>query len=250
VGRYDSSKTRVRPIFEALYAQDESGSWVEPLLRMGGRSPLIHLGRLVEPPRFELVAPPPKAFLFWLVKNPTEWPENWKKLKARQEIRDARLLLADGSNLTDALAAIERAGNTSKGYSGWWCLEGSTHVDCALFMENAVVFIEGKRTEYGPSKSIGFAQKRNQIMRNLECVQSYGRMRGLDYYAMLVIEDGDQHRATIAADVANHVADSFPHLSRPEIRDIEKHYLGYTTWKRIVDEFHLPKIASEGKGLT
>ena len=65
----------------------------------------------------------------------------------------------------------------------------------ALFTESAVIFIEAKRTELAPSKGIRFALTRDQIARNLDCARRYGKDKSVDFYAMLIIEDGDKQRA-------------------------------------------------------
>lgn len=241
MGKYDSSKTRVRPIFRALYESDKSGSWVDELLLMGAGRPFAPVGHLTEPPHFEFLAAPPKEFLRWLVENPQKWPTNWDAIKMRKEILEARRGLAQGEPAkSKALEAIVRAGTLSSDYSGWWCLEGPSHVDCALFAENAVIFIEGKRTEREPSKTTTFCTNRNQMARNLDCARRYGHDNGLDYYAMLVIEHADSSRTSAAKKVAGQLALSLPHLSPSELQEAERHYLGFTTWKDLVDKFRLP----------
>lgn len=242
MGNYNSSKTRVQPIFSALYNNDRSGRWLDELLRMGGRSPLAAVGVLTAPPCFEFLAAPSKEFLRWLVEHPQEWPAKWETIKMRGEILDARRSLVRGEPArSEALKAIRDAGPAPSDYSGWWCLEGPSHIDCALFTENAVIFIEGKRTEREPSKTISFCATRNQIARNLDCAKRYGQEKGVDYYALLVIEDGSESRISAAKEIAEQLALSLPHLSSDELQEVEQHYLGFTTWKEIVDTFSLPQ---------
>lgn len=119
-------------------------------------------------------------------------------------------------------------------------MEGPTHVDCALFTERAVIFIEGKLTERAPSKGIRFASTRDQIARNLDCAKRYGKEKSLEFYAMLVIEGGDKQRAFIASEVGAQIRKSLPHLSPEEAAQVEGHYLGFTTWQAIVEAFRLP----------
>jgi hypothetical protein len=241
MGKNDSSKTRVRPIFRALYESGQSGSWVDELLLMGASRPFASVGHLTDPPHFEFLAVPPKQFLRWLVENPQKWPTNWEAIKMRNEILEARRRLARGEPAkSKALEAIDLASTLSSDYSGWWCLEGPSRVDCALFAENAVIFIEGKRTEREPSKTTTFCANRNQMARNLDCARRYGHDNGLDYYAMLVIEQGNSSRTSAAKKIAGQLALSLPHLSPSELQETEQHYLGFTTWKDIVDRFRLP----------
>lgn len=74
MGRFDSSLTRVQPIFKALYDKDASAkSWVGKFLKLGSRAgqcDIPDIIQLTHQPIFELSADPPKAFLKWLVSNP------------------------------------------------------------------------------------------------------------------------------------------------------------------------------------
>ena len=79
MGAYDSSRTRVEPVFDALMDPDPSGQdWLLPLLQLGSRS----LGRLDDLTKAALIPAhprwwgknerrlnPPKSLLRWLVAN-------------------------------------------------------------------------------------------------------------------------------------------------------------------------------------
>jgi hypothetical protein len=235
LGKYNSSLTRVQPIFTALSDKDESGAtWLDTLLGMGGTHPDATVGHLVSAPRFEYLVAPPKSLLRWLILNPKEWNRSWRDAEMSSGVRKDRDALVGGQlNATTALSAIEAAGEDPSEYRGWWCLEGPSHVDCALFTEGAVIFIEGKRTELGPSESTTFMSKRNQVVRNADCARDYALSRGLDYYAMLIIEGGDEGRAARACSVRDSIARSLPHRTEDQRVEIARHYLGFTTWQEI-----------------
>ena len=75
MGKNDSSKTRIQPIFDALYRSDPRGKgWLDRLLTIGGRMPVAQVGLLMKPPNFEFLVPPSKGFLRWLEQNPQRWP--------------------------------------------------------------------------------------------------------------------------------------------------------------------------------
>ena len=96
----------------------------------------------------------------------------------------------------EALAAID-AGQSHR--QQWWCFEGTTMVDCALFADRCVVFAEGKRTELGASANVSWYRGRNQVLRNLDCARSYAASNGLDYYAMLIVEEASASDPRIVA---------------------------------------------------
>jgi len=65
MGRFNSSLTRVKPTFNALYKKDPTGqTWLLDLLRLGNRdeNQLPELGVLQRPPAYEFCADPPKQF--------------------------------------------------------------------------------------------------------------------------------------------------------------------------------------------
>ena len=85
MGIYDSSLTRVRPVFECLFKKDPKGSsWLPELLDLAEQNSLLRKklarspGHLIPEKGllFEKSVPPPAQFLVWLVKNPQKmsWP--------------------------------------------------------------------------------------------------------------------------------------------------------------------------------
>jgi hypothetical protein len=85
MGKYDSSLTRVQPVFTTLLNRDPSGeSWLPILFDLASQSTthvkasLGHIGKIIpnEGGYFEIPVPPSGQFLTWLVKNPDKmkWP--------------------------------------------------------------------------------------------------------------------------------------------------------------------------------
>lgn len=248
MGKYDSSLTRVQPVFNALYEKDPTGiSWVKSFLRLGSRtdrSITPDAIQLNQPPLFELSADPPKSFLKWLVSNPAQLTfPNYNCSPQTREKREA-LIAADSTVLSEAIQSI----NICKKIPAktWWRLEGVSKVDCALLANDTVVFIEGKRTEFGASKNIAWYPHRNQVLRNLDCVAEYANRHQLpNYYVMLVVEKrltetdlARQQEIDLITDQET-VNRSLPHLSSEQQTEMLTHYLGVTTWEDIVAKFGL-----------
>ena len=116
-------------------------------------------------------------------------------------------------------------------------------VDCALFTDRCVVFVEGKRTEAGASRDVSWYAGRNQVLRDLDCARALAAANGLDYYTLLVIEEpaARDPRLVAAQQIVNTdvVTKSLPHLTPDERREVLDHYLGFTTWQQIVRSFDL-----------
>jgi len=253
MGVFDSSSTRVQPVFDALWKQDPSGgSWLRPLLKLGSRAPQVELprdlGTLTRDPEFELPADPPRSFLSWLIENPEELcapgEEEWKTWSPETQAKRRALLSCDRQTQDEALVALQDAIDLPT--RAWWRLEGVTRVDCALTTRSAVVFIEGKRTELGPSKQVRWYSKRNQILRLLDCALTAARStERLASFVLLVVErklltEDTKRQSEIAAVVEpGVVADSLPHLAPDEREQALRRYLGMTTWQDVVERFGL-----------
>jgi len=116
LGRFDSSLTRVKPVFEALYQLDASGeTWLRQLLGMAkrrvGPEPATiptTLGRLVKPPQFESPVDPPKSYLKWLIEHPEKLrsPSEamWKQWSKRTQKKRQALLTGDRAVQAEAIA--------------------------------------------------------------------------------------------------------------------------------------------------
>jgi len=200
MGRFDSSLNRVQPVFKALYKKDPSGaSWLQALLMLAKREgypkPLKipdNLGNLTQL-KFEFAVDPPKRYLEWLIKHPEELrsplPAMWRKWSDHtQEMRQA-LLARDKTVQDEAISLLKKSPSLPK--TSWWRFEGVTSVDCAFLTNSAVVFVEGKWTEIGASKKVLWYDKRNQVLRNLDCAATYAEQNGLQHYFVMMVVEKD-----------------------------------------------------------
>lgn len=259
MGKFDSSLTRVQPVFEALYRRDASGeTWLRQLLGMASRSsgpePITvpaNLGQLVEPPRFEFPVDPPKSYLRWLIEHPENLSSPreavWRTWGERTQKRRRALLDGDTAVQAEALAHLEEQPLRRR---AWWRFEGITRVDCALFTPATVVFVEGKRTEMGPAKHVFWYQGRNQVLRVLDCASAYAQQTDRQHFFVVLVVEEDlvEHdpvrQSEIEAVVSpGTVQRSLPHLTGEERTELLRHYLGATTWQAIVSAFGLGKEA-------
>lgn len=261
MGVYNSSITRVWPVFEHLFHRDASGvTWLPKLLDMANAtSSLRQVGAGVPGPllpdvgkveralpsavrkdlgeqsserlafirnAFEVDLPPSDAFLRWLLEHPERLTfPNQIYGQETQEIRE-RLLQGDAAVQFKGLRELERRG-ASGSRRKWWAFEGFTSVDCLLETESLVLLIEGKRTEKLSAATDWFPQ-RNQLARNVEVAASYAA--GKKDYAVLVCAES---QISVGASMWS---ESLPHLSAEEIADLSRHYLGCLTWAALADE--------------
>ncbi|MDF2626493.1 MAG: hypothetical protein K0R39_324 [Symbiobacteriaceae bacterium] len=258
MGKLDSSLTRVQPVFDELLTRDPY-TWLPDLLqlphRTGPRHPLpTDPGALIpDHDPYEYPAPPSREYLTCLLKNPADHVRRpadtyWDKLSKSTRAKREKLFKQDTATLNEALAALDNWPALPQ--KAWWLLEGRSMIDCALITDRMLLFVEGKRTEAGPSAGTIWAPARNQVLRNLDCARALAACKGLPhYFAMLVVEDyGDsaadlrrakQHQQVTDPDV---VAKSLPHMDAHEREEALRHYLGVTTWQAIVARFGLKPL--------
>lgn len=245
-GQRDSSKTRVRPVFDALW--NMSRTWLPDLLmlpRLGVASGGIKVtGDLTlveghwEPNEQGL--DPPVSLLSWLIRN------LWTLGKSPGVETDrAGVLSGDFAAIANALRRL-RSEHASR---AWWIFEGVTYPDVLLIAPDALVVIEGKRTESGPTTRTSWLLGRQQIWRHLDAAWEIRGKRAV--YGFFIVE-GDANdngrslpavwREAVAKTVsADALAASFPHRSADETQGIAASFLGATTWQQVCDRFGLDR---------
>lgn len=124
-------------------------------------------------------------------------------------------------------------------------LEGPTYPDVLLVTPDAMVVIEGKRTEAGPTTSTTWRVGRHQMLRHLDAAWEIRGRRAL--YGFFVVEAEDERGMVprvwvdAASDTTSEAAihASLPHRSPEERAGIAARFLGVTTWQAVVAAFHL-----------
>ena len=142
-GKYDSSKTRVRPVFDELWTRGRD--WLPQLLALptdgcadadiNSRDLTLVDGRW-EPK--EKCLNPPISLLSWLIRNVNRLASRDLDGEFRQ-----RLAIGDPETIEHALRLLRTEGASR----AWYIFEGPTCPDVYLVARDALVVIEGKRTE-------------------------------------------------------------------------------------------------------
>jgi len=239
-GAFDSSKTRVAPVFGHL--QTRHDLWIPRLLHLPQHGAPHAPGWDALDLTFvkgcwgerEARLPPPVSLLSWLLRNPKAWG-------ARPDTPE-RERLAEGDPATVA-DALSRVGSRS-GTRAWYLLEGATVPDVYIETSDAILVIEGKRTESGPTIDTKWLPGRHQMWRHIDAAwERAGRRRVFGFF---IVESTDQTLPTewsAACDAllsAQVLASSFPHRSGKDVKSISGCFLGLTTWQRVCAEFDLP----------
>jgi hypothetical protein len=261
-GSYNSSITRVRPVFQQLLKRDVR-DWLPVLLRLSNKgygkelskNPGELLPELIEKrvykdrviarygiPEIKLEAcfeyplAPPNAFLRWLIEHPERmsWPchKDGRELQFRsitQKWRECLLMRAGTKEYIEsketALAELLRFG-VHRSRRKWWAFEGFTEADCYLETYHLILVIEGKRKEK-TSEDISWYPERNQVIRNLEVVSEQAKAKRKEYAVMVCAQAEDLGANSLEANAEK----GMPHLNSLERCAITDHYLGCVLWK-------------------
>lgn len=269
-GRFNSSITRVRPVFQELLNRDRTGlRWLPALLgiatcnvdyaekiqKNAGRIQTFCSDLRTYDDRilkfygvnnvqlegcFERSLPPPSAFLSWLISHPEEmvWPHTRGRRRTfgqpTQLLRE-QLFGEHGGTQKDKIQRLALNELAELGGIGslrkWWAFEGFSDIDCCLETDQLVLLIEGKRTE-GLGPSTDWYPKRNQLIRNLEVAESIASGRE---YAVMVLSEQD-----IGLLSEQILAESLPHFGPVDRDRLMCHYLGCITWADVCKTTNIP----------
>lgn len=240
-GKYDSSKTRVQPVFDTLWSRGRN--WLPQLLALptlGSETNTIRGGDLTlleanwEP--HEKSLKPPVSLLSWLIRNPESLVANELNSEERK-----RLFAGDPQTIDCALRLL-RTENVSR---AWYIFEGPTCPDVYLVARDALVVIEGKRTERSATVDTNWLQARHQIWRHLDAAWEIRGKRAV--YGFFIVEsnlpDGSVPdvwlRASQECLYPEVLSSSFPHRSSHEAEAISRCFIGVTTWQRVCQQFQI-----------
>lgn len=234
----DSSKTRVEPVLDRISTATD---WLPRLLALpldsGDKLPagldLTVLRKAWGDPEPSL--PAPADLLRWLVQNlEVDPPEHDTRYSAHMR---RKLVQRDTDTIRHALAELER--DTSRG--NWWVLEGSTFPDALIETPDAVVVIEGKRTERGPTLRTTWMRTRHQMLRHMDAAWECRDERRV--FGFFIVEADDEgvpaHWRSAAIDTVapETLLKSLPHRNPDERKEIAAGFLGVTTWDAVCKEF-------------
>jgi len=254
MGIFDSSRTRVAPVFGRLQCLDPSGRlWLQGLLELANtrKVPTPEAGpsrlRLAKwwPREARLAAPP--GLLQWLLENAEE-PRDAAAWGRRPEVmaNRRRVVDRDADTLAGALRSLQERRPSPR---AWYVLEGPSQPDVYLDSADAVIVVEGKRTETAPTTSTAWMRVRHQMLRHLDA--AWEHRDGRRIYGLYIVEaesgaSSVEPPSTWHEAVESTISDevlraSLPHRTSDERSQIASALLGVSTWQAVCDEFQIPR---------
>jgi hypothetical protein len=252
---HDSSKTRVGPVFRALLERRPTSSmWVRDLLDLAAGDACQHRpwrqhDLTVKEHHWAPVEKglhPPVALLSWLVRNLPASPEDFP---GSDDISANRRLLAEGDPVTiqRALTLLRQRG----AQRGWQVLEGPTYPDAYLVTPDALIVVEGKRTEGAPTTRTTWMPDRHQMLRHLDAAWEIRGRRAV--YGLFIVEAKEEAPGGVPTTWSDAVRltrametlrESLPHRSTEEQEGIVRGFVGVTTWQAVCKRFGLDPVVT------
>lgn len=254
MGKNNSSRTRVQPLFDQLNARDATGrSWLPRLLQLPEAGSSIYLPKDVDYEivlsgwdsqvkwKKEFALEPPVSLLSWLIRHPRQplsgsLSDNPEKRKKRQE-----WIESSPDRMMEALRLLRNNPNGED----WFLFEGPSQPDVYIETKNLIVVIEGKRTEPKPTTDTKWMPGRHQMLRHLDCAWE---VKGQKQIIGFFIVEGIGVTADVPAQWLafsrqtrsnQAVATSLPHRGPEEQAAIAAAFKGVTTWQRVCSEFNI-----------
>jgi hypothetical protein len=225
-------------VFKALEAQGDG--WLPRLLRLchaesntwtGLDLTITQMFYWPEEKRLD----PPISLLSWLIRNlPPQLAEQSADEKRR------RLGKGDPRAVEEALRLLR----TVAPPRAWHIFEGTTSPDVVIQARDALVVIEGKRSEPDATADTRWLAGRHQMWRHIDAAWELRGSRKVFGFFIVESQSGgvvpnvwqEAFKRTLSAEC---LASSFPHRSAVETAAISKCFLGGTTWQQVCKEFGL-----------
>jgi hypothetical protein len=189
---------------------------------------------------FEAQLTPPVSLLSWLIRN-------GQRLEPRNIDGDGdtatmrrKLVAGDPATIAEALKLLR----TSSDPKGWHIFEGPTCPDAFIETPDALLVVEGKRTEPGATTHTSWMDGRHQMWRHIDAAwEIRGRRKVFGFFVVNGDDAGNVpelwKRASLETLGPEAISSSFPHRSAEETLDISNCFLGITTWQQICVQFGL-----------
>lgn len=262
MGKCDSSKTRVVPVFNHLLELDRTGApWLDRLIRLGSRTDLATvppaLGQVMNSlPSWgkgnEKPLPAPKELHEWLVQNIS--PEAVGKNEVTEKSQKKRVALAAGDPevLSEALFCLSQVPAGKVLRAKWFIFEGPSKPDAFFVTSTFILVVEGKRKETSLDTETTWMANRPQLIRHMDGAMAIAE--GRTVLSMLLVEGDSDDPMTVplkwTRELEEHLQPDQLALSLPHRSDIERQIivngvLGIATWQRVCSEFsiHWPPAA-------
>ena len=233
MGKYDSSKYRVKPLMEYINKDKDKLNTILELVNI----PKVENIDACFYGDNEKKIKPTKEFLIGLINyvrtiNSDILPD----IKSRKELYHGNDEERNRKTI-EAIKLIEQNYDNLKNGSKWYILEGFTHPDIFIEGDNYVIIVEGKWTEKGITTYTTNLKKerneyRSQMVRHIQAALNYAKDTNKKVYAFYIVDKECNYidDLTKSAFEKQIEKETIKVANKEEIKDA---FYGYTTWQDI-----------------
>lgn len=211
MGKYDSSKYRVRPLMRFI---GKDSAKLEKLLR------IVECDNIPSMPNIRVDSIFEAAY--------TDEDKKEKQLKPLPQH-------------LDAMKELNRQGKLLKTPHGTSKLEGNTHPDIFVKTDKYIIVVEAKWTEATTTTKTTYLKNRDQLIRHIEGAINYASQK--EVLAFYIVDEDDflkhnQKNRTKLSLIGFVSALRRETVQKPNLSEaIKSAYKGYTTWQKLEESF-------------
>lgn len=236
MGKYDSTKTRVTPLFDFIGLDIEKInrllSLINPEIEI--RSKIINTNY----GKNEKAIPPSPSLLKWCILNfdklNQEINEKYHEKSPNTYEKRKKLFSGEIEMKNKAIKLIKKNPNIQK---KWYIFEGYTHPDILIETKDTYIVGEAKRTERKLTEKTEWLDPRDQLIRHVDALIDNTTKRIISLF--LIDKKMESKYNMNRYYNKEYFEKSLPHRKKEKIESIYETYIGYTFWNVIQSEFDI-----------
>jgi hypothetical protein len=233
MGIFDSTKTRVQPLFDFIACDSAKMSVLFSLFSKNNTEYFDDISECFYGDNEKSIAPS-KVLLRWCLDNldKLSMPKNYGvNITSPSYKKRESLFSNDASTIFEAKRLVCQNILPQK---AWYIFEGYTHPDVYFESNNAIYIGEAKRTEDKLTPSTTWLRERDQLIRHIDAVIESRK----EIKSFLIVDKPEFYNI----DNYNAYAffeNSMPHRDKKTIERAHTSFIGYCTWDDICKKFNI-----------
>ncbi|RZL50772.1 MAG: hypothetical protein EOP00_02640 [Pedobacter sp.] len=242
MGKYNSSKTRVTPLFNKIGSDDSMLNELFKLFKY--KVPKFENESVLEIcyGKNEKRIPAPKSMLTWMLNNLSELNKlpNYgiKNNESQSYIKRKLLFAGDSKTLKEAIDAVSNVEKSSD--SRWYVFEGKTAPDIYIKTKESIFIGEAKRTERNITTKTLWLKNRDQLIRHIDSLLDQEK----EIYSFYLLENKTfknyYEQSMKLYNDRSYFESNLKHRNEQQIDRAFKSFIGFIFWEDLAEKFDIP----------
>lgn len=237
--KFDSSKTRVKPLFDHIGTDNKKLNDLFSLF--SPKTPKFEKNSILEIcfGENEKKIPASKSMLLWLLENLTllNKVDNYGTTDTKSETYKKRKSLFSG-DLNTMAEALNAVNNMTKSVERkWYIFEGKTSPDVYIETEDSIFIGEAKRTERNITTKTLWLNNRDQLIRHIDSLLDQKK----NIYSFYLLE-GKSFKNYYEKSIKlysdkSYFESNLKHRNLKEVDRASESFIGYIFWEDLASRF-------------